>query len=101
MLSVKLRLNSVVSTPGANFFTADIINFDLMKPLKRKEYVRLKLIYMLVDVVEHYNLKKKATKDGYIFVTINHGMYRLPQSGLLAQELLKVRLVKRGYYQGE
>ena len=41
MLTVKLLLNSVVSTPGAQFFTVDTKNFYLMTPLKRKEYVRL------------------------------------------------------------
>ena len=35
MLTVKLLLNSVVSTPGAKFFTADIKNFYLMTPLDR------------------------------------------------------------------
>ena len=52
-LSVKLLLNSFVSTPGAKVFTADISNFYLMMPLKRKEYVRLKLSDMPEDVVEH------------------------------------------------
>ena len=53
MLSINLLLNSVVSTSGVNFFTADIRNFYLMKPIKRKEYVRLKLIDMPEDFVEH------------------------------------------------
>ena len=43
ILTVKLLLNSVVSTPGAKFFTMDISNFYLNTPLKRKEYVRMKL----------------------------------------------------------
>ena len=41
------------------------------------------------DVVEHYNLKTKVTKDGYIFIVIKRGMYGLPQAVLLAQELLE------------
>ena len=85
MLSVKLLLNSFVSTPGAKPFTADIRKFYLMKPLKRKEYVHLKLSEMPEDVVKHYNLKTKAIKDGCIFISIKSGMYGLPQSGLLAQ----------------
>ena len=51
--------------------------------------------------VEHYNLKNKSTKDGYIFVAIKRGMYGLPQSGLLAQEFLEERVGKRGYYQSD
>ena len=59
-----------------------------MMPLKSKEYVCLKLNDMPEDVVEHNNLKKTPTKDGYIFIAIKRGIYGLPQSGLLAQELL-------------
>ena len=43
ILTVKLLRNSVVSTPGAKFFTIDISNFYLNTPLERKEYVRMKL----------------------------------------------------------
>ena len=39
LLTVKLLLNSVISTPGAKFMTMDIANFCLMTPLKRKEYL--------------------------------------------------------------
>ena len=54
-----------------------------MTPLKRKEYVRLKLSDIPEDVVEHYNFKTKAKKDGYIFIAIKRVMYRLPQTVLL------------------
>ena len=37
ILSVNLLMNSVMFTPGAKIFTADIRNFHLMTPLKRKE----------------------------------------------------------------
>ena len=47
-------------------------------------------------VVEHYNLKTKATKYGYIFIAIKRGMYGIPQTVLLAQELLEERVGKLG-----
>ena len=43
LLTVKLLLNSVISTKGAKFMTLDIANFYLMTPLKRKEYVRMRM----------------------------------------------------------
>jgi hypothetical protein len=43
MLVAKILFNSVVSTPGAQFMTIDISNFHLETPLKRPEYIRLKL----------------------------------------------------------
>ncbi|KAL7523082.1 hypothetical protein ACHAXR_000017, partial [Thalassiosira sp. AJA248-18] len=72
----------------------DIKNFYLMTPLKRREYVRLNMSDMPADVIKHCQLKEKATADGSIFVSIKHRMYGLPQSGLLAQELLKECLGK-------
>ena len=99
LLTVKLLLNSVISTPGAKFMTMDISNFYLMTPLKRKEYLRMKLTDMPEDVIKQYNLREKATDDGWIYVAIKRGMYGLPQSGILAQELLEQRLNKHGYHQ--
>ena len=64
------------------------VNFHLSTPLKRKEYVCLKVGDMPEDIFEHYNLKTKSTKDGYIFIAIKRGMYILPQARLLAQEHL-------------
>ncbi len=53
------------------------------------------------DVIEHYKLKDKATPDGYIYCKIQKGMYSLPQAGIIAQQLLKERLQKHGYYQSQ
>ena len=43
LLTVKILLNSVISTEGARFMILDISSFYLMTPLKRKEYVKMKL----------------------------------------------------------
>ena len=37
-------------------------------------------------------------QNGWIYVKIVRGMYGLPQAGLIANELLKKRLTKAGYY---
>ena len=39
ILVAKLLFNSVISTKGAQFMTADISNFYLNTPLKRPEYI--------------------------------------------------------------
>ena len=51
------------------------------------------------DIIKHYNLRNKATHDGFVYVAVTRGMYGLPQSGILAQELLKKRLGNTGYHQ--
>ena len=43
LLTVKLLLNSVISTEGARFMGIDIKNFYLNTPMDRSEYLRLKL----------------------------------------------------------
>ena len=59
----------------------------------------MRLTNMPANVVEHYKLRDKATKDGYIFVAVKRGMYGIPQAGILAQELLEAELDKHGYSQ--
>ncbi len=66
LLTIKLLINSVISTPGARFFTMDIKNFCLCTPMSRYEYMQLKLSNMLEDVIAHYHLLDIVTPDGYV-----------------------------------
>ena len=43
LLTVKLLINSVISTPGAEWFTMDIKNFYLNTPMARKKYLLVSL----------------------------------------------------------
>jgi len=97
MLVAKTLFNSVISTKGAKFMTLDISNFYLMTPLKRPEYMRMKIADIPQEIIDEYNLKDKATPDGSIYIVATKGMYGLPQAGLLANKLLEKRLNKEGY----
>ena len=101
MLVAKLLFNSVISTPGARFMTMDISNFYLMTPLKRPEYVKLKLTDIPEEIIVEYKLRELATPDGSVYIEITKGMYGLPQSGLLANEQLEERLNRHGYIQSK
>ena len=101
MLVAKMLMNSVVSTPGARCMTMDISNFYPMTPLKRPEYIRIKLSDIPDESTDEYKLKDKVTKNGSVFIQANRGMYGLPQSGLLANQLLEKRLNKHGYFQSK
>ncbi len=83
LLTVKLLINSVISTPGARFFTMDIKNFYLCTPMSRYEYMRLKLLDMPEDVIEQYKLRDIATPDGEVYCEIRQGMYGLLQAGII------------------
>jgi hypothetical protein len=63
LLLIKILLNSVISTPGAKFATADISNFYLMSPLmKRPEYAKIRLS----DIPEC----EKPTPDGWVYIMV-------------------------------
>ena len=99
LLTVKLLLNSVISTKGARFMCIDIKDFYLNTPLDRPEYLKMKLDTFPPDVVEHYDLKNKADAKGYVYIKCVKGMYGLPHAGIIAQQLLEERLSKHGYHQ--
>jgi hypothetical protein len=99
LLTVKLLINSIISTAGAKFMTMDIKNFYLNTPMTRYKYMRLRIANMPEDVIEHYNLCDKATPDGYVYCEIQKGMYGQPQAGIIAQQLLEERLKQHGYCQ--
>jgi len=101
MLVAKLLFNSVISTQGARFMTMDIANFYLMTPLKRPEYVKIKLSDIPEKIIVKYKLHDLANADGSVYIESNRGMYGLPQLGLIANELLEERLNKHGYQQSK
>ena len=70
-----------------------------MTPLKRKEYVRMKLSDFPEKLIKRYNLREKVTPDGFVYVAIKQGMYRITQSVILAQTLLEIGLNVNGYHQ--
>jgi len=89
LLTVKLLLNSVISTANAKFMTIDIKDFYLMTPMKRYEYFRMKIDLFPQDIFEEFNLLDKVDHDGNVLCKVYCGMYGLPQAGIIAQELLE------------
>ncbi len=98
MLSSKIMWNSVISTPDARFARADIKNMYLETPLNWYEYMRMPLDLFPDNIVDHYDLRRKA-KNGFVYMEIQKGMYRLPQVGILANKLLKKRLGHHGDFE--
>ena len=52
LLTVKILLNDVISTPRATFMTIDIKYFYLNTPLERPEFIRLKMSNFPEDVIK-------------------------------------------------
>ena len=65
------------------------------------EYVKIKLSDIPEEIIVEYKLHDLANADGSVYIEANRGMYGLPQSGLIANELLEERLNKHGYRQSK
>jgi hypothetical protein len=96
LLTVKLLLNSVISTPYARFMCIDIKDYYLCTPMSQYKYIRMKLEFFPNIIIKEYNLCNKVDAKGNVHCEICQGMYGLPQAGIIAQELLKEYL-KRDY----
>jgi hypothetical protein len=85
LLTIKILINSIISTAGAKFTTMDIKDFYLNTLMARYKYMQLRIADMPEDVIKHYNLRDKTTPNGYVYCEIQKGMYGLPQAVIIAQ----------------
>ena len=71
MLLAKILFNNVISTKNARFMTGDIKNFYPNTPLKRKQYIKLKL----TDIPEKISstntsyLEDISTRDERVYIS--------------------------------
>jgi hypothetical protein len=93
----KLMWNSVLSTPGAKYMCLDIKNFSLGAPLDWFEYMTMPIDLFSQWINEQYNLNKHVHK-GFVYLEMQHAVWRLPQAGILANKLLRKGLLPHGYF---
>jgi hypothetical protein len=96
LTTVKILLNSVLSTPTAKFMTGDLKDFYLGTPMDRYEYMRVPLSMIPQEIIDSYQLSSLVHK-GFIYVEIRKGMYGLPQAGRIANERLTKYLAPFGF----
>jgi hypothetical protein len=94
----KLMWNSILSTKGAKFMCLDIKNFYLTAPLDCFEYMKMPLSLFPPWTKEQYNLDK-LTKNRFVYLEMRRAIWGLPQAGILANKLLRKRLIPHGYYE--
>jgi hypothetical protein len=95
--TLKILINSTVSTKDAVMMMMEIKNYYLGTPLPRFEYTKMLLSRFPKEIIQKYNLNALAV-DGWVYNEIRKGMYGLNQAGLLANKLLQMRLAPFGYY---
>jgi len=64
----------------------------------RSEYVRIKLSDIPQEVIDEYNILP-CVHNGWVYYEVIRGCCGLPQAGKLANDLLRKRLDKAGYYE--
>ena len=95
--TAKMVLNNVVSTPDAKFMTINISNMYLNTPLKDYQYMQFNIKIIPQEVIDHYGLQNRATKDGWVYYEIRKAIYGLKESGKLANIELQAVLAIEGY----
>ena len=101
LLTIKLLINCIISTPGANILVLDFNDFYLNTPMDQPEFLRIKLINFPEDVIGNYKLKEKVDDKGFVYVKCVRGMHSLPHAGSISQKMLKGRIEKLGYRNGD
>jgi hypothetical protein len=86
LTKANMLFNSTISTPGSRFLVIDITNSYLTTPFERYEYMVFLMPSLPQEVIDEYELDELAV-DGKVYIEIQKGMYGLPQSGILANEL--------------
>ena len=96
MTTIKILLNSIISTKRARFCNIDLKDFYLNTPMQRYEYMLVPIDLIPKDIFQEYNLKDKV-QNGKVLAEIRKGMYGLPQAGRLAYDKLLTSLASGGY----
>ncbi len=76
----------------------DIKNFYLTAPLDRFEYMKMPFSLFPSWTRKQYNLDTHA-KNGFVYLEMHRAVWGLPQAGILANKLLRKRLLPHGHYE--
>jgi hypothetical protein len=94
----KCLWNSTISTEGAKYMFLDVKNFYLGTSMDLCEYIRIPIKLIPQEIIAYYNLLSLVSY-GHVYVEVQKGIYGLPQSGILANQLIVRRLSIHGYHQ--
>ena len=101
MTTIKIHQNSVLSTAGTRYTTADAGNMYLASMLREPQYVRFKLRQVPQSIQEQYQLQDIVDNAGYVYAKINKAMYGLKESGRIANEDIVDHLAMHVYHESQ
>jgi hypothetical protein len=94
----KCLWNSTISTDCARYTCLDVKHVYLGTPMDSFEYMRIPTKLIPYEIIDQHNLLPLVS-DGHVYIEVQKCMYGLPQSGILANQLLARRLDIHGYHQ--
>ena len=97
LTTVKILLNSTISTKEAKFMTIYIKTFYLGTPMEVYEYGRFHRKDIPQVFIDQYKLEPMFDNKDFVYMEIQRGMYGLKQAGKIANDQLKERLIPHGY----
>ena len=72
--TIKIYLNSTISTKNAKYAAVDIGNFYTNSKLDSPEYMRTHLSLIPQEIIEEYEAMKFFDIDGYVYVEVTGAM---------------------------
>ena len=87
LTTVKVMLNSIVSTPNTKFMSSDIKDFYLNTPMDKYKYMWILVTIIPDTIMQQYDLIA-LIHNKHIYIKICKGMYGLPQAGTLPTKFL-------------
>jgi hypothetical protein len=96
--TIKIHINSTISSKEAKYMCIDIGNMYLNTKLLSLEFMRIHIDLIPEEIQHEYNTKAFADKDGYIYMEVTGAIYGLSQSGYLANQDLIKNLTTFGYH---
>jgi hypothetical protein len=97
MCTIKIHLNSVISTPGAGYMNIDLKDLYINHVLLGPEFMCIPIWAIPKIIMDNYNLWH-LVHNGYLTCRIDKAMYGLPQAGCIAYDNLVAQLLPHGYY---
>ena len=94
---IKIHWNSVISTPGAKYCTADCSNMYLESFLPKPQYVRFLKKLIPPEFYKEYNLDQYAEGE-YVYAKIVRAWYGLKEAGKIAHDDIVAHLAAHGYH---
>ena len=98
LTTVKIHINSTISTSNARYMTLDIKDYYYGTPMDDFEYAQILLALILQEIIDQYNLSSLAV-NGRVYYEVRKGMPGLKQAGAIAHTCLTKHLNAHGYYQ--